>query len=214
MLSLGIDPSMTGFGWCVHDSDQEGPRRVVDRGVLRSPSDSVFVYRYIGLRENVRALLNDFDVRIVGVESVAFGEQWSEGLYALFVYVNEAIFDCAKDVVHFDPGTVKFLTKGDPKRKGKMFKSDMVAKARQDSGVPKWNHNEADAYHIARFAARFQLFAQGDLQLSDLDASEKHVFAREHTFVKGKRAGETERTGMVFRENERFFRFSKMVESK
>lgn len=169
--------------------------------------------RYMELRDQVRKLLNQYpQIECVGVESPPFGELWSEGLYALFVYTNETLYLCRKDVIYFDPATVKMLAKGDPKaRKGKMFKTDMVMAARADTGIKgPFNHNEADAYLIAKFAARFWLLYHGKLELGELTPSEYHAFAEIHTFVRGQRKGETVKVGALFKENRRFFCFSRL----
>jgi len=149
-------------------------------------------------------------VEAVGVESPPFGELWSEGLYGLFVVTNEAIYTRRKDVVYFDPLTVKMMVKGDPKlRKGKLTKQDMVETAKTDTGIKgRFNHNEADAYHIARFAALFWSFFRGDITEEELTPAEYQAFALVHTFKRGKHAGETEKLGAVFKEGQRFFRFS------
>ena len=212
MLSLGLDPSLTGFGWCVHDPYAEGKERVVKKGRFATFSKDIFIARYCELRGLILGLLDSFpEVQIVGVESPPFGEMWSEGLYGLFLYVNEAIYLRRKDVVYFDPLTVKSLAKEDPEiRKGKMFKADMVTMAKADTGIARWNADEADAYHIARFAARFLLLLEGKITEDVLLPSERHTFLRTHTFTRGKHSGETTRDGTTFRENERFFRFSKM----
>lgn len=211
MITLGLDPSMTDFGWCVHDSEAVGAARVVAKGRFHTTAGTIFVQRYIQLRESVGALLDQYPaIAAVGVESPPFGELWSEGLYGLFVMVNEAIYMHRKDVVFFDPVTVKMLVKEDPKaRPGKMFKQDMVEAAKTDTGIKgAFNHNEADAYHVARFAARFWLFFQESLDQGDLTPAEFHAFARVHTFKRGDKAGKTEKLGAVFKENQRFFRYS------
>lgn len=213
MISLGLDPSLTGFGWCVHDSEASGPARVVARGMFVTSPRSIFVQRYIELRESVGRVLDAHPtIASVGVESPPFGEQYSEGLYALFMMVNEAIYVRRKDVVYFDPGTLKMLVKEDPDvRKGKMFKADMVEAAKADTGIKgRFNHNEADAYHLARFAARFFEFVDGTIAETDLVPSEQRAFAKVHTFVRGKRKGETVRLGAAFKEGQRFFRFSEI----
>jgi len=211
VITLGLDPSITGFGWCVHNSEAEGPARVVARGVLSTSAKEIFVARYMYLRESIGRVIDEHpEIQAVGVESPPMGEQWSEGLYGLFVVVNEAVYLRRKDVVYFDPSTVKMLAKGDPKlRPGKMFKADMVEAAKADTGIKgRFNHNEADAYHIARFAARFWELFNGKLDTEDLTPSEHQAFAKIHTFVRGKRAGQTEYHGALFKENKRFFRFS------
>lgn len=214
MLALGLDPSMTGFGWSVHDSDATGRTRDVARGRFATSPRQVFISRYMYLRDQVAALLDRYPtVKVLGVESPPFGEQWSEGLYGLFLYVNEAVYTRRRDVVYFDPSTVKMLAKGDQARKGKMFKSDMVNAAVADTGgTGRWNHNEADAYIVARSAAQFWRLVEGQIQIEDLTPAEAHSFARTHTFKKGKHAGETVKGGLVYRENDRFHRFSHIPE--
>lgn len=204
---------MTGFGWCIHDSDAVGPGRIIAKGRWATSPRTVFVRRYMEFRAHVADLLESRpEIEAVGVESPVYGEQWSPGLYALFVYVNEVVYTRRKDVVYFDPGTVKMLAKMDPKvRKGKMFKTDMVDAAKADTGIKgRFNHNEADAYHVARFAARFFLRLNDTLTDEDLTPSEYQAFSKIHTFTKGKRAGETIRVGAIFKENSRFFRFSQL----
>jgi hypothetical protein len=212
LITLGLDPSLTGFGWCVHRSDVTGPERVVAKGTFSTPAKRVFVWRYMFMRSAVARLLDRFpQVEAVGVESPPFGELWSEGLYGLFLYVNEALFTHRMDVVYFDPGRVKLLAKMDPSvRKGRMDKGDMVVAAKADTGVKRWNHNEADAYIIARSAARFWDFVDGRLGEDELVPSELRVFTKVHTITRGPRVGRTIKQGLVFKEDDRFFRFSSL----
>jgi Holliday junction resolvasome RuvABC endonuclease subunit len=213
MITLGLDPSLTGFGWCVFDSTGIGERRVFAKGLWKTSPKMIWVERYVQLREEVKALLDRYLlIEAIGMESPPFGEQFSEGLFALFLMINEAAWSRRKDVVYFDPGTVKMLTKVDPKvRKGKMFKSDMIDAAKAETGASmRWNHNEADAYHIAKFAGRFWMLLAGTIQLSDLTPAEYQAFAKVHTFTRGKREGQTEHTGAMFKEGKRFFRFSQL----
>lgn len=213
MRSLGIDPSMRNMGWCVHDPWATGKSRVIAKGRFSTTADEIFVARYLWLRDQITGLLRRFpEVDIVGVESPPFGELWSEGLFGLFLYVNEAIYLQRKDVVFFDPLTVKSLAKEDPSvRQGKMFKADMVNMARADTGITRWSNDEADAYHVARFAARFCLLLKEEIEEDVLLPSERHTFLRIHTFKKGPLAGETIRQGTLFRENDRFFRYSQIA---
>jgi hypothetical protein len=213
MIALGLDPSLTGFGWCVHDSAAEGPARVKAKGHWQTTPKQIFVARYMRLRELLCLLLDEHsEIEAVGVESPPFGELWSEGLYGLFLYVNEAVYLHRKDVVYFDPASLKMLAKQDPTiRKGKMFKSDMVDAAKADTNTSgRWNHNEADAYHIARYAARFFSLLRGQIEEGDLTPSEKRAFTRIHTFERGVRAGQTVKFGALYKENSRFFRFSQL----
>ena len=214
MITLGLDPSLTGFGWCVHRSDVSGPARIVAKGHHATDAKAIFVTRYIALRSLLLETLESYpEVQAVGIESPPFGESYSEGLYGLFVFVCEAVYHHRKDVVFFDPQTVKRLVRMDPSvRKGTMDKSDMVEAARVDAGILKgrFNHNEADAYHISRFAARFWEFVDGVLVEDDLTPAEKTSFYKVRKFTRGAKAGKTIITGLSFRENDRFFRFSRI----
>lgn len=212
MITLGLDPSLTGFGWCVFDSSGTGERRVFAKGRWSTSPKTVWVERYVLLREALKELLDRYLlIEAVGVESPTFGEQWSPGAYALFAMLNEAVWSRRKDVIYFDPVTVKMLTKVNPKlRKGQMFKSDMIDAAKAETGISRWNSDEADAYHIAKFAGRFWMLLSGEIKVSDLTPAEYQAFAKEHTFTKGKREGQTVQSGAMFKERRRFFRFSQL----
>ena len=216
MIVLGLDPSLTGFGWCVHDGSVAGPGRVLAKGYFSTPATRVIYWRYLYLREALFQLLDAYpQVEAVGVESPPFGESYSEGLYGLFLYVNETLMLRRLDVVYFDPQRVKLLAKMDPKvRKGKMDKSDMVDAAKQDTGIKKWNHNEADGYIIARSTARFWDLYHERLEYNELTPAEEQVFLSIHTFVRGKKAGRTERKGVFYKEGDRFYRFSQLDPSE
>lgn len=211
MISLGLDPSMTGFGWAIHNSGVAGPNRVVDKGVFSTSSKKVFVWRYMFMRQALCELLDAYpEIQGVGIESPPFGELWSEGLYGLFLYVNEALFTRRQDVVYFDPSRVKLLAKMDASiRRGVMDKRDMIEAAKADTGLKRWNHNEADAYIVSRSAARFWDFMGGRLSEEELTPSERGVFLATHTFVRGEKAGKTAKQGIVFKEGDRFYQFSK-----
>lgn len=209
MITLGIDPSLNGFGWCVHDSRVVGAGRVLGRGVFKK-SEGSFVARYMLLRSQLLSVLEEYpQIEAAGVESPVYGEQWSSGAYALFVYVNEALYLTRKDVVYLDPITVKMMAKMDPKvRQGTMDKTDMIEAAKAETSIKVWDHNEADAYVIARSAASFWEYEKGILKDADLIPSEIQAFNRVHQFKKGEKAGQVERRGLLFREDDRFFRFS------
>lgn len=212
MITLGIDPSLTGFGWCIFNSSVVGKERVIARGVFTTSSKEIFIWRNMYLRESLGAVLDSYpEIEAVGVESPPFGELWSEGLYGLFLYVNEAIFIRRKDVVYLDPKRVKLMAKMDPSiRKGRMDKSDMVEAARAETEIKRWNHNEADAYIIARSAAGFWQFHRGELAEEELFPAELQTFLSVHTFTRGTKAGKSVKKGLLFKEGDRFFRFSQL----
>lgn len=215
MITLGVDPSLNGFGWCVHDSRVVGPGRVLGKGVF-STKGGLFVARYIELRSRLLGVIEAFpQIQAVGVESPVYGEQWSSGAYALFIYVNEALYLARKNVVYFDPITLKMLAKMDPEvRRGTMDKTDMIEAARSDTSIRVWDHNEADGYIIARSAASFWEFEAGILKHEDLVPAEQQAFHRVKEYKRGAKAGKVVKDGLIFRENDRFFKFSDVPQTE
>lgn len=215
MRVLGCDPSLTNFGWAVHDSSASGADRCVERGRFQTSTKTLFVDRYIQMRSSVTALVARLGVTRVGVEYPVFNELWSEGMYGLFLYTCEALRGAQVDVVFFSPPQVKahardFLQR--PSVSGKkwdMKKPDMVEAAVADTGGKgRWNHNEADAYWVARTASRFWSLLDKQIAEGDLTPTEHRQFLDIHTFSRGKRSGQTVERGILYREDERFFQWS------
>ena len=104
MIVLGFDPSLTNFGWALHDTDAEGSSRCLHRGRFQTSSKTLFVARYMDLRERVRDLLQEHKPDAVASESSVFGEMYSEGMYGLFLYVVEACYTEGVDLVKVESG--------------------------------------------------------------------------------------------------------------
>ena len=216
MRVCGFDPSMTNFGWALHDTDGVGLTRCVARGRFQTSSKTLFIDRYRELRESVHRLVEDLGVQYgvtrIGQEFPIFHEMQSEGLYGLFLYTCEALREAKVDVVFFSPMQVKAHARDLLGRPDGwiMQKPDMVEAAKKDTGGRgSWNHNEADAYWVARTAARFWQFFDGVLKESDLTPAEARQFLQVHTFLRGKKKGKVAKTGILYREGERFFQWSK-----
>jgi hypothetical protein len=208
---LGIDPSLTNYGWAVHDTEASGLARCPARGRFRSTASTLFIDRYTGMREDLRALVRDIRPDRIGLEFPVFDNLFSEGMYGLFLFTCEALRLERCDVVFWSPLQVKAHARDSLGRppNWQMMKPDMVEAAKVDTGGKgQWNHNEADAYLVGRLAGRFWLFVGGALTEADLTPTERKYFAGVHTYTRGKRAGEQVRKGVVYREDERFFRWS------
>jgi hypothetical protein len=175
----------------------------------------LFVDRYCEMRENVSSLVadcrNKYGVTRVGVEYPVFKDLYSEGMYGLFLYTCEALHKAKVDVIFFSPMQVKAharLVLGRPDG-WKMMKPDMVEAAKKDTQTTMtWNHNEADAYWVAWVASRFWKLHDGVIKADDLTPVELQQFMKVHTFLRGKKEGQTVHTGIFYREDERFFRWS------
>lgn len=216
MRVLGLDPSLTNFGWAVHDTAAEvGSRsRCENRGRFQTSAKTLFIDRYVEMRESLRALVRDVGPDAVGIEFPVFNDLWSEGMYGLFLFSCEALKLERQDVVFWSPMQVKSHARESlnrPKIDGKqwrMDKPDMIDAAKEDTGGGRWNHNEADAYLVARLASRFWLMQRDLIRERDLTSVERRFFLEIQKHVRGKKAGRTTLKGVMYREDERFFRWS------
>lgn len=127
------------------------------------------------------------------------------------MYSLEAAFQFRIDTVLFDPVTLKMISTG----RGDASKSDMQRAVQLDTVNPDTiMADEADAYCVAKHAARFMLLRSGDLSPDDLSKKEKSAFL-ERKRKKKSILGKTvivKRTAHIFRENNRFFSFSSIPE--
>jgi hypothetical protein len=182
--------------------------------VWKTKAKDLFIERYRYMRDGVLQLVRDFEIRRFGVESPYFGDLYSEGMYGLYLFVAEALWIAKCDVVFFTPMQTKaharrFLGRPLVPKKWKMMKPDMIEAAKADTGgTGRWSADEADAYWAGRSGSRFWDFYEGDLAEEDLTPEEREQFAKIHTFTKGPRAGKTVRPGLMYREDDRFFRWS------
>lgn len=212
MKILGLDPSLTNFGWALHDTEATEKARCIQRGRFQTSNKLLYISRYTQMRDSVRQLIQQTEPDAMGIEFPVFGNLYSEGMYGLFLFVSEAIFLEKKDVVFWSPLQVKahareFLAR--PKG-WKMEKPDMVETAKLDTGGKgSWNHNEADAYLVAKLSGVFWKYQAGLLTEKDLSESERKFLLDVKTHLRGKKEGQTELKGITFREDERFFMWSR-----
>lgn len=209
---------MTNYGWALHDSEVPlgEPLRCIERGRWSTSPKEEFILRYISQRESLKSLLETRGIKRVGIEFPIFNDLWSEGMYGLFLYSCEALRSCDCDVVFWTSMQVKAHARETIVRpKGwKMEKPDMVEAAKTDTGGGVWNHNEADAYLVSRLSARFWKFYDGDISEGDLTPTELLYFTRTHKVKRGANAGKILKTGMMYREDDRFFLWSNNLEKR
>lgn len=212
MLVLGLDPSLRSFGWALHDTEASGRARCPARGRLKTGSDDLYIDRYISHRESVFSLIQDLCPDKIALEYPIFGDFYSEGLYGLFLYCSEAIKLARKDVVFFANTQTKALAKRTLNRpKGwKIGKPDMIESAKLDTGGGRWSSDEADAYMAALLGSRFWGLKEGLVQESGLSPFEFRMFSEISEYVRGKKKGKLKHKGMVHREGERYFLWSKL----
>lgn len=216
MLVLGLDPSLTGFGWAFHDTEATGDARCPDRGRWKTTAQQEFVDRFTELGQRVYDLVVERKPDKVGVESNSFGAQRSETMYALFTHVNVAIKRAKYDVVFFAPKQIKVHAKIliERPKDWEMKKGDMVEAAKEDTGGRgRWSGDTADAYWVARTAGRFWKLHDGVIGPEDLTPEEHHQFLHSHTYKRGKKKGMTVRKGIHYQQGKRFFLWSQLRET-
>ena len=80
MRVLGVDPSLTNFGWAVHDDafPVGDKRRCEARGRFQTSSKMEFLDRYRSQRDSLRELVQQVKPDKVGIEFPIFNDLFSE----------------------------------------------------------------------------------------------------------------------------------------
>jgi len=209
MRALGLDPSLTSFGWCVYDSSAPtGPRKLVASGHEGTLNDLVPVARFMHARSLVESLLRRYKVDVVGIESPAYdGGPFQTAHFGLMMFAMEPVFERRKDLVLFDPTTLKFVSAG----KSDASKADMQKAVQLDRMSPDLvQSDESDAYLVAKNAARFKMLWAGELSPDDLTPLEQRVFLQRMRQPSKSSKRPAKRVAHVFRQNSRFFELSKV----
>ena len=214
MLALGLDPSLRAYGWAVHDTSAAGVARRVASGHEGTLGDRVPPARFLHFQALVADLLRRFPrVEVVGIESPAYDAGPFQSIhFGLMQFSMAEVFLARRDCVLFDPATREYLVREDPKlKKGKIHKSDVQRYVQLDTmDVKVIDNNEADAYVIAKFAARLWQLRRGEISPTDLTPSEYQKFVGMTRKVKRLGRTQVQRTAHAFRENKRFYEFSRV----
>lgn len=212
MRVLGLDPSLSAYGWAIHDDAKTGQKRRVASGHEGTLPSTVPVVRFMHFRALVASLLNQYKVDLVGIESPAYQAGPFQRIhFGLMMYSLEAIFEKRLDCVLYDPAILKKLAKEDPRKPGSLSKMDMQRKVQLDTmDSAMIDNNEADAFLVAKYAARLKRLLDGSLDPTDLTLSERSVFVERTKRVKTMAGIVRKRMAHAFRENSRFFSFSKV----
>lgn len=209
MRVFGFDPSLTHFGWALAEWEPGSIPRCLDRGELRTSSRTLFVDRYVDLRERLRDLVRQDPQALVSAEYSVFGELYSEGMYGVFLYMCECMRSERRSLVLWSPQHLKSQALASLRRppKWKASKADMVEAAKRETGQrsPAWSEHQADAWWAARIGCRFFSLLRGEISDADLTPLERDQFVQVRVRKRGALAGTVEHTGALFKEDKRFF---------
>jgi len=209
-LILGVDPSLTSTGWSILNG---ATKKCLDWGAIKTTTKELMVKRFLVIRKEVDQLIAQYKIKFVGCESPVFGGYETGTAFALYILLQEAFLKRKVNLVYFAPKQLhKLLKEEGYGTAGKIFKSDSVEAATDflNNQLPnRATGDKADSLHAARLGYRFWQFFNKKLKIENLTKAEKEMFAKTHTFVKGNKKGTTERKGIIYREDDLFFRFSK-----
>jgi len=212
MPILGLDPSITHLGWVVFDENKTGKNAVLEGGVLKTrPTDGLLVQRLITQRERIRLLLSSRKINFVSMEAPYLADFSTELLFALNQNLHEAFLDSGTYVIYIQPSTLKRHALPDM-RMDEITKHHITHKARNELDMigRRFSEHVADAYFAGKIGLKFyQWFFMKKYTDSQLTEAERKLFCGKHTFVKGPRKGYTEYKGIIYRENDQFFDYTK-----
>lgn len=212
MIVLGLDPSLTNFGWALFESSTG---QCLDRGRIKTkPKDfDDDIDRYLYIRRELANLIQSINPDRMGTEHAVFNSSQSPAMYALFMNTMESVKYARKDIVLWSPTQLKSLARTLVVRppKWKMEKADMIEAAQKATGVKeKWNDNEADAFLVAKFSCRWWQYRDGILARESLIPEEYHAFAE----IKKKKNGKVVYKGIEHSQGEKFFLWSQAETEK
>jgi len=211
MAIAGLDPSITHFGWTLVD-ESEGGVALLESGTFKTnPKDGLLVQRLIMQRERVRHFIQSRSIRFISMESPYFMDFSTEMLFALNQFIHEVFLDLGVFVLYIPPMRLKKFAVPDVNPQ-EVTKSHVVnaAKSELDKFGKRFSEHEADAYFAAKIGYRFyQWHILKSLTDDNLTEDEKQLFCGKHTITRGPRKGITDYTGIIYKENDQFFDYSK-----
>jgi Holliday junction resolvasome RuvABC endonuclease subunit len=210
MPIAGFDPSLTHIGWIIFDQEKTGAKAVLEAGTFQtSPKDGHLIQRLLMQQERIRLLLTSRKVSFVSMEAPIWKDWNSEILFALNQFIHQVLLDLKIFMVHLQPSTLKKYAypELDP---NDVTKSHMTHQAKKELNRmnKRFSEHVADAYFAGKIGLKFyQWYFLHMYSDDDLTEQERNLFCGKHTFVKGEKKGLTEYTGIIYRENERFFNY-------
>ena len=207
-MIAGFDPSITHIGWIIFDETKTGPRAVLEAGTFQtSPKDGHLIQRILMQQERIKLLLTSRNVNFISMEAPIWKDYNSEMLFALNQYIHQVLLDMKLFMIHLQPSTLKKYAYPDMDP-DEVTKSHMTHQAKKELHRmgKRFSEHVADAYFAGKIGLKFyQWYFLHMFSDDDLTEHERNLFCGKHTFTRGAKKGLTEYTGIIYRENERFF---------
>jgi hypothetical protein len=211
-MIVSFDPSLTHFGWILFDEHKQGKDALLSHGIFKTgPSDGLPVQRIITQKERVKKLLIDNNIKFVAMEAPIWGDFNTELLYALNQFLHQVFLDLSIYVVYVQPTSLKKFAY--PKLNPNTVTKHMIthqAKTELDKHGKRFAEHVADAYFIGQIGLYFyKWFFLKTVKDEELPEYLNRFFQGKHTFTRGNKKGITEYKGIIYRENDQFFDYTK-----
>lgn len=142
---LGLDPSITSYGWALVKVDADG-NRTVGAGRIRTKSSEPLSTRARRISDTLADLVETHQPDLVAREGIVTGGKRSAAsVVAQGVYLLSHLACAGRPMVEISPSVVKRCATG----KGKAEKEEMISAAVRWLGVDHLNPDEADAVWLA-----------------------------------------------------------------
>jgi hypothetical protein len=225
-MIVGFDPSITHYGWVLLDETKilqpnfphKGSGTVsegvllVDSGTFKTdPSTGLLVQRLILQRERVKKLLIDNSIRFVTMEAPLWHAMSTELLFALNQFIHEVFLNLNIFVLYVQPYGLKKAACPNMNPRD-VTKNHVTDAAKSELGLHgrRFSEHLADAYFVGKIGCVFyNWYFTKKIHDNDLSPYLRDLFMGKHVYTKGKKKGITEYTGIIYKENEQFFDYSK-----
>lgn len=211
-MIAAFDPSLTHFGWVLLDETKDGKDVLINSGTfITKPTDGLLVQRIIMQRERIKKFIEDNNISFIAMESPYWGDFNTEILFALNQFIHEIFLNLGIFVLYIPPSSLKKFAYPE-KNPNDITKHHMIhrAKTELDKHGHRFSEHVSDAYFSGKFGIIFyRWYVLKQIRDEDLPEYLLELFAGKHTFIRGSKKGITEYTGIIYKENDRFFDYSK-----
>lgn len=241
-IILGLDVSERKTGFCVLDTDAPFCEFVDKGRLYTTRSDGFVTLRLIKQQRQIKELMEKYSVEFVSMEAPYFEGRESEMLFAMNQFLHQVFYEKRTYVVAFAPQQLKSLSIPNRDPKTEIGKAQMVLVAQEKFNLEGevLTDDEADAMLVGYLGKIFyqwkfekkisneELEGIGNVLYPEAGNKKSVIinqeyseslgpkifkaFAGKHTYSRGVKAGTTEFKGIVYRENELFWDYKKIVE--